>query len=59
MKRKDLEKAMTRRGWWYLRHGGNHDIWTNGFQTECIPRHNEVNEQLAKAILRKIEKEKI
>lgn len=40
-------------GWWFLRHGGNHDVWTNGKETEPIPRHNEVNELLAKKILKK------
>lgn len=40
-------------GWWFLRHGSNHDVWTNGKETEPIPRHNEVNELLAKKILKK------
>jgi mRNA interferase HicA len=37
------------------RHGGSHDIWTNGACFEPIPRHNEVNEILAKKILKKAE----
>jgi mRNA interferase HicA len=39
-------------GWWILRNGGKHDVWTNGVMTEQIPRHTEVNEQLAKKILK-------
>ena len=33
--------------------GGNHDIYKRGDDEEKIPRHREVNERLAKAILRK------
>ncbi|HDN26560.1 MAG TPA: type II toxin-antitoxin system HicA family toxin [Thioploca sp.] len=47
---------MKKRGWWFLRHGGNHDIWTNGFGQEPIPRHNDINEKLARSILRKANK---
>ena len=53
MKRKDLEKKLAKYGWKFLRHGSNHDIWTNGFDQEPIPRHNEINEILAKKILNK------
>lgn len=52
MKRKDLERQLTTLGLWLLRHGGKHDIWTNGEDEEQIPRHNEINELLAKKILR-------
>jgi len=53
MKRKELEKALKQSGWWLLRHGGNHDIWTNGERQEPVPRHNDINEKLAHSILRK------
>lgn len=53
MKKRDLEKKLKNAGWYLLAHGGNHDIWTNGTHKEQIPRHNEVNERLAKAIIRK------
>lgn len=53
MKRRDLEKRLTEYGWWLARHGGNHDIWTNGNEAEPIPRHSECNEYLAKKILKK------
>lgn len=53
MKRKDLIKLFEKNGWWLLRSGGNHDIYTNGQQLEPIPRHKEIKENLAKAIIRR------
>ena len=53
MKRKDLIKLFERNGWWFKRNGGNHDIYTNGTDTEPIPRHNEIKENMAKAIIKK------
>ena len=52
MKKRDLEKKLKENGWWLARHGGSHDIWTNGFISTQVPRHAEVNELLAKSILR-------
>lgn len=54
MKRRDLEKKLKEAGWYLLRNGADHDIWTNGKDIEPIPRHKEINERLAKAILRKL-----
>jgi mRNA interferase HicA len=56
MKRKKLENELKNLGWWFLRHGGNHDIWTDGDRKEPIPRHNEISEKLARSILRKAER---
>lgn len=53
MKKKDLEKQLRNIGWWFSRHGGNHDVWTNGEVCEFVPRHAEVKELLAKKILKK------
>lgn len=53
MKRKDLIKKLSANGWYLKRDGGNHDVWTDGKNVEPIPRHREINEQLAKAIIRK------
>ncbi len=53
MKRRDLIKKLESNGWWYLRSGGNHDIYTNGIKSETIPRHTEIKETLAKAIIRR------
>lgn len=53
MKKRELEKKFKSAGWWLLRHGGNHDVWTNGEKEEQIPRHSEINERLAKALLKR------
>lgn len=53
MKRTDLIKILKRNGWTFKRDGGNHDIWTDGKYCEPIPHHREINEMLAKAIIRK------
>ena len=53
MKRRDLIKLLEKNGWSFLRDGGRHDIYTNGKNSEPIPRHKEINEILAKAIIRK------
>ena len=52
MRRRDLETQLKRLGWWFLRHGGSHDVWTNGTDQEYIPRHNDINEFTAKKILK-------
>ena len=51
MKRRDLIKLLKANGWWLLRNGTNHDIYTNGKVSETIPRHSETKEQLALAII--------
>lgn len=53
MKRRDLIKRLEANGWWLLRSGANHDIYTNGEKSEPIPRHSEIKEQLAKSIIRR------
>lgn len=53
MKRKDLIKKLIKNGWWLLREGANHDIYTNGTKNEPIPRHREIDEMLAKAIIKR------
>ena len=53
MKQKDLIKKLEDAGFEFCKHGGNHDIYKRGNDKEVIPRHLEVNERLAKAILRK------
>lgn len=53
MKRRDLVKLMEANGWWLLRSGANHDIYTNGTKSEPIPRHYEIKENLAKSIIRR------
>jgi mRNA interferase HicA len=53
MKRADLIKKLTDNGWWFLRPGGNHDIYTNGKRHEPIGHHREIGEKLAKKILKR------
>lgn len=53
MKQRELIKRLERAGFIFDRHGGNHDIYIRNDKIEKIPRHKEINEQLAKAILRK------
>lgn len=53
MKNKDLIKKLLDGGFQFERHGGNHDIYVRGNEREEIPRHKEINEKLAKAILRR------
>ncbi|MCT2881361.1 type II toxin-antitoxin system HicA family toxin [Lentilactobacillus buchneri] len=53
MKRKRLLQLFERHGWYLYRHGGNHDIWTNGKEKEIIPRHPNINEWLARDLIRK------
>jgi mRNA interferase HicA len=51
MRRVELERRLRALGWWILRHGGRHDVWTNGEGQEAVPRHREIHEQLARRIL--------
>ena len=53
MKQRDLIKQLESIGFEFLRYGSNHDIYKRGNDEEKIPRHREINERLAKAILRK------
>lgn len=53
MKHRDLIKKLQDNGWYFLREGGNHDIYTDGVNQEPIPRHREIKEPLAKKIIKK------
>jgi len=56
MKKNDLVKIITKNGAIFVRHGGNHD-WYKNTKTgvaQAIPRHTEINEILAKNIIRKL-----
>lgn len=59
MKRRDLIRKLEELGCVLVRHGGNHDWYTNPTtkKSQPVPRHNEINEQLAKSIIRKLSKE--
>ena len=53
MKRRELIRLLEQNGWWLMRNGANHDIYTNGSKSEAIPRHPEIKETLAKSIIRR------
>jgi len=55
MKRRDLIKRLEEMGCVFSRHGGKHDWYTNHStkQSQPVPRHKEINENLAKSIIRK------
>ena len=56
MKRRDLVKKIEEAGCELLRHGGRHDIYHNPAtgRSEPVPRHREINEILAKKIIRSL-----
>lgn len=53
MKRKDFIKLLEQNGWYLAREGANHSIYTDGKKVESVPRHNEINENLVKAIVKR------
>ncbi len=53
MKRRIFIKLLERGGFVFERHGSNHDVYVRGTEREEIPRHKEINEKLAKAILKR------
>jgi len=63
VKRRDLvrtiEEAARARGvpWEFVRQGAEHEIWAIDGRTFSIPRHREIREPTARAILKSMEKE--
>lgn len=53
MKGRDLIKLLEKNGWWMKREGHDHTIYTNGTANEPISRQTEIDELLAKAIIRR------
>ncbi len=56
MKRRDLVAKLEEAGCALLRHGGKHDVYHNPStgRSEPVPRHRDVNELLAKKILKSL-----
>jgi mRNA interferase HicA len=54
MKRRDLIRKIEKMGCIFIRHGGNHDWYQNPITkiSQPIPRHREINENLAKHIIK-------
>jgi predicted RNA binding protein YcfA (HicA-like mRNA interferase family) len=56
VKRADLIRKLEELGCKFIRHGGSHD-WYENPQTRAaqpVPRHREINEILARHILKKL-----
>lgn len=56
MKRRDLISKIEEAGAVFIRHGGKHD-WFQNPKTKVaqpVPRHTEINELLARSIIRKL-----
>ena len=54
MKQRDLIKKLEKAGFTFERHGGDHDIYRRKQgEMEKIPRHREIDESLAKGILKR------
>jgi predicted RNA binding protein YcfA (HicA-like mRNA interferase family) len=54
MKRADLIARLTKMGCELVRHGGKHDFYRQSItgKSQPVPRHREINELLARKILR-------
>jgi predicted RNA binding protein YcfA (HicA-like mRNA interferase family) len=54
LKREELIRLLATSGCELLRHGGRHDIWRNpqSGQKQPVPRHREIDDALAKHILK-------
>ncbi len=56
MKRKYLIKRLTDLGCVFVRHGSRHDLYKNPAtgKKQSVPRHNEIDENLAKHIMKEL-----
>ena len=56
MKRKNLIKKVTSAGCVLVRHGKRHDLYKNPKtgKKQPVPRHNEIDEHLAKHIIKEL-----
>jgi len=56
MKRRELIKRLEEMGCVLVRHGARHDWYTNldTKQSQPVPRHADIDENLARHILRKL-----
>ena len=57
MKRRDLIKQIEGFGSILIRHGGNHDWYRNPTTgiSQPVPRHREINERLARKIIKALQ----
>ena len=56
MKRRDLIARIEAAGGVFIRHGGKHDWYQNPVTkvAQPVPRHNEINEMLARGIIKRL-----
>ena len=56
MKRKELIRKITSAGCMLVRHGARHDLYINPRtgKKQPVPRHDEIDESLAKHILKEL-----
>lgn len=54
MKKADLEKLLMKHGWSLKRRGASHELWQKDGKVEALPRHREIKETLARAIIRRL-----
>jgi mRNA interferase HicA len=56
LKRTDLIKELEKIGCVFIRHGGKHDWYQNPKSkvAQPIPRHREINDNLARHIIKKL-----
>lgn len=52
MNRKKLLREIAKLGARFKRHGGGHDMYTDGVKSIPVPRHAEIDEQTANDIIK-------
>ena len=53
LRTKDLIDLLEKNGFQFKRHGGDHDVYVRGKERECVVRHRETDEELAKTIIKR------
>ena len=53
MNRADLIKLLEKNNFILVREGGSHTVYERNGKIEMVPRHREINELLAKAIIKR------
>lgn len=52
MKARNLKAELRKMGFWDTGKGSKHEKWTNGVYAIAVPRHKEIPEGTARAILK-------
>jgi predicted RNA binding protein YcfA (HicA-like mRNA interferase family) len=52
VKARELKRHLKELGWWDTGKGSRHEKWTNGVHSIAVPRHKEIPEGTARAILK-------